>query len=624
MTSITDTPENLFNPKNGEKQLQDIEQVTIRFVGDSGDGMQLTGSRFTSTTAVFGNDLATYPDYPAEIRAPAGTTAGVSGFQVHFSSLDVHTPGDQPEVLVAMNPAALKANIKDLIDHGVLVVNEDAFTDDNLQKAGYASNPLTDGSLQNYRVIPVPISRATVESLSEVNVNDKEKDRSKNMFALGLVFWMFDRELESTEKWIAGKFKSKPDIMEANIAALKAGYNFAITSELLPVHFQVRKAKLAPGIYRNVTGNEALALGVITVAQVSGEQVFMGAYPITPASDILHYLAKYTHYGIRVFQAEDEIAAISAAIGSSYAGSLGLTATSGPGLALKSEALGLAVMAELPLVIVDVQRGGPSTGLPTKVEQSDLLQALYGRSGESPLCVMAPHTSVDCYHKIMEAFRIAVTHMTPVILLSDSYLANGSEAWKLPTKEELPEFKIKYQTSKDGFQPYSRDPKTLARPWVKPGTPDLEHRIGGLEKQDITGAVSYDPANHNKMVLTRAEKIKRIADDIPEAEIIGEGEADILLIGWGSTYGSIYEARKRLVKNGIKVHQVHIDYINPFPKNLGTILEKYKTRICIEMNLGQLAFQLQGVFGIQVDKINKVSGQPFYVTEIVDEVTKKV
>ncbi|RME89062.1 MAG: 2-oxoacid:acceptor oxidoreductase subunit alpha [Candidatus Hydrogenedentota bacterium] len=624
MKSIVDAPDSLFQPNNHEKSVEEVDQVTIRFAGDSGDGMQLAGSRFTSTTALFGNELATLPDFPAEIRAPAGTVAGVSGYQIHFSKSSIHTPGDQPEVLVAMNPAALKANIKDLAPHGLIILNSDTFTEANLKKAGYESDPREDGSLQNFRVVEVPITKLTREALKDLDISDKDKDRCKNMFALGLSFWMFDRSLTPTLEWIEKKFASKPEIAKANTLALRAGYNFADTTELLPVHFKVEKAELEPGTYRNITGNEALSLGVIAAASLSKTGVFLGAYPITPASDILHYLARYTEYGISVFQAEDEIAAICAAIGASYAGSLGITATSGPGMALKSEALNLAVMAELPLVVVNVQRGGPSTGLPTKPEQADLFQAMYGRNGESPVAVVAARSPVDCFYKVLKAFQLAVKYMAPVVLLSDGYLANGSESWRLPKVSELDPIEVKYKQTLDNadkFYPYERDEKTLARPWVKPGTPGLEHRIGGLEKEDKTGNVSYDPENHEKMVHFRKEKIQRMKADIPKLEVLGtDNPSDVLLVGWGSSYGAIYDARERLAKEGIFVHQTHFDYINPMPSNAEEVLHSYKTVIVPELNLGQFAFILQGTFAKKVIPITQVKGQPFRVNTLVKRI----
>ncbi len=621
MKKLTDMSAEL-DAGSSEKKLIEIDEVTIRFAGDSGDGMQLTGTRFTTASALLGNDIATLPDYPAEIRAPAGTVPGVSGFQVHFSSHEIHTPGDTPDVLVAMNPAALKANLADLPQQAIIITNSDEYTAENFAKAGYTTNPLEDGSLRNYRVIPIPIGRMTAEALAETDLNDKEKDRSKNMFVLGLVCWLFDRPLEPTIRWIEEKFSGKERIIAANIQALKAGYHYGETAELFPVHFKVRKMQLPPGTYRNITGNEALALGMVAVTEITGLKLFLGSYPITPASDILHELAKYKNYNVRTFQAEDEIAAVAAAIGAAYSGNLGLTTTSGPGFSLKLEAINLAVMTELPLVIANIQRGGPSTGLPTKTEQADLLQAVFGRNGESPLVVLAAKSPADCFYKAIEAFRIATKFMTPVVLLSDGFIANSSEPWRLPSEEEIPHFTVNFRTEAEGFKPYLRDEETLARPWVKPGTPGLEHRIGGLEKQHITGMVSYDPENHETMVKLRAEKIRRVANDIPEIKVEGSGKADTLIIGWGGTYGTITDARNTLADEGIAIDQIHLEYLSPFPKNLKQVLENYKNIFVAELNLGQLAFLIQGKFAIKVKQINKVKGQPFKVGELVDAIRK--
>ncbi len=515
------------------KERKDLQEVTIRFAGDSGDGMQLTGTQFTNTSAVFGNDISTLPDFPAEIRAPAGSLPGVSGFQLNFSSRDIRTPGDEPNVLVAMNPAALRVNLSDLEQGGILIVNSDAFSANNLKKAGYNNNPIEDGSLSGYRLFSLPITSLNANALTETKLTKKEIDRCKNFFALGILYWLYDRPMKVTLDWIESRFKKNPELAKANTLSLKAGYYYGETTELFTTHYRVDKAKLAPGKYRNITGNEATAIGFVTASQLAGRPLFYASYPITPASDILHELSKHQNFGVKSFQAEDEIAAMSAAIGASFSGYLGLTGTSGPGLCLKSEALNLAVMTELPVVVVDVQRGGPSTGLPTKTEQADLLQAMFGRNSESPVAIIAPATPGDCFTMAIEAWRIAVKYMTPVLYLSDGYLANGSEPWRIPKIEDLPKIEVKFRTEVEGFFPYLRDEKTLARPWAIPGTPGLEHRIGGLEKQDVTGNVSYDPENHDHMVRLRAEKIARIANDIPEVEVLGEKEGEILVVGWG-------------------------------------------------------------------------------------------
>lgn len=625
MKSITQISDEIFNsqPHEGDKPVKEIESVTVRFAGDSGDGMQLTGTQFTSNTAFVGNDMSTFPDFPAEIRAPAGTVAGVSGFQIHFSSSDVHTPGDSPEVLIAMNPAALKANLKDVVRSGVIVVNSDAFTESNLSKVGYETSPLEDDTLKAFRVVSVPISTLTKEALADIDMKDKDKERSKNMFALGLVYWMFDRPINKTIDWVNNKFKKNEEVAKANILALKAGYNFGNTSELLPVHFHVTKADMPKGTYRNITGNQALSWGIVAAAQLSGQHVFLGSYPITPASDILHELAKDKNYGVSTFQAEDEIAAMAATIGAAYAGQLAVTTTSGPGFALKSEALNLAVMAELPLVVVNVQRGGPSTGLPTKVEQSDLMQAMYGRNGESPLVVLAPKTPVDCFYKAIEAFKLAVKYMTPVVLLSDGYLANGSQQWKLPKEEDLQPIKVHYHTSTENPLPYERD-ENLARPWILPGTPGLEHRIGGLEKEHLTGNVSYDGENHEYMTRLRQEKIDKVKETIGPITVEGSGKSKSLLVGWGSTYGVLVDARETLAEEGIEIDQIHIAYLNPFPANLGEVLSRYENIFVAELNLGQLASLLSAEFAVEVHKINKVKGKPLFVTEVIEDIKNKL
>lgn len=605
-----------------EKTKLTAAAITVRFAGDSGDGMQLTGDQFTDTTAVMGNDFATLPDYPAEIRAPAGTLPGVSSFQIQFSEDIIFTPGDLADVLVAMNPAALRVNLHNVKKGGLIIVNEDAFTESNLKKATWKSNPLEDGSLKDYHVMKVPLSELTKNALKEHPLKLTEVERCKNFFALGMMFWLYDRGLEHTVRWINQKFAKKPEIGNGNIAALKAGYNYADITETLPSQYIVPKTKLEPGTYRKITGNEALAIGVIAGAHLAGKTVFYGSYPITPASTILHELARYKNYGVKTFQAEDEIAAIGSAIGASFGGQLGVTGTSGPGLCLKSEALGLAIMAELPLIVIDVQRGGPSTGMPTKTEQADLLQALFGRHGESPVAVVAPKTPADCFRMAVEAVRIAIQYMTPVIILSEGNLANGAEPWKLPEISTLPKIVANHPKAHDkDFQPYKRDPVTLARPWATPGTPGLEHRIGGLSKADITGNVSYDPQNNQKMIELRAEKIRRIANDIPLAEVRGPQSGPLLVLGWGGTYGAIYQAVTDLEKENIKVSHLHLTYLNPLPKNLGALLKGFKKILVPELNLGQLLMLLRYYFpGIQAVGFGKVQGQPFQVSEIIDKI----
>jgi 2-oxoglutarate ferredoxin oxidoreductase subunit alpha len=603
-----------------QHRIEELETVTIRFAGDSGDGMQLTGTQFTATSAIVGNDISTLPDFPAEIRAPAGSLPGVSGFQLNFSSRDIRTPGDEPNVLVAMNPAALKTNLKDLEPGGILVVNTDAFTEANLKKAGYETNPLEDGSLSGYRLFQIPITTLTLKALEEVNLPHKQQERCKNFYALGLMYWLYDRPLEPTLRWIAEKFAKMPEVAKANTLALKAGYNYAETTELFTTHYRVSKARIAPGKYRNITGNEATAIGFITAAQLAGRPLFYGSYPITPASDILQELARYKNFGIKTFQAEDEIAAIGAAIGAAFAGHIGLTGTSGPGLALKSEFIGLAVMTELPVVIIDVQRGGPSTGLPTKTEQADLLQAMCGRNSECPVGIVAPATPADCFHMAIEAVRLATKYMAPVIYLSDGYLGNGSEPWAIPSIDSLPRIEVNFRTDPNGFYPYLRDEKTLARPWALPGTPGLEHRIGGLEKQHITGNVSYDPENHDFMVRLRAEKIARMAEDIPPVEVFGETKGKVLVLGWGSTYGAITTAVERLRERGASVSSAHLRYLNPFPRNLGKVLSNFETVIIPELNLGQLALLIRARYLVDAISLSKVKGQPFKVAEILNKV----
>ncbi|HKY04968.1 MAG TPA: 2-oxoacid:acceptor oxidoreductase subunit alpha [Blastocatellia bacterium] len=606
-----------------EKHIEELDTVTIRFAGDSGDGMQLTGTQFTNTTAVLGNDISTLPDFPAEIRAPAGSLPGVSGFQLNFSNHDIRTPGDEPNVLVAMNPAALKVNLPDLEQGGILIVNTDAFNENNLKKAGYPENPLDDGSLAGYRLFKLPITTLNRAALrDEVKLPPKEIDRCRNFWALGLMYWLYDRPLDPTMRWLEAKFARKPEVVKANQTALKAGFAYADAAEIFTTHYRVRKAAIAPGTYRNITGNEATALGFVAASVLAKRPLFYASYPITPASDILHELSIHKNFGVKTFQAEDEIAAVCAAIGASFAGQLGLTGTSGPGLALKSEAIGLAVMTELPLVVVDVQRGGPSTGLPTKTEQADLLQAMYGRNGECPVAIVAPATPGDCFHMAVEAFRIATAHMVPVIYLSDGYLANGAEPWRLPDMDELPSFNVSFHTESEGFQPYQRTPETLSRPWAIPGTPGLEHRVGGIEKQDITGNVSYDPENHQHMVWTRAEKIALIANNIPEAEIFGESEGRLLVVGWGSTHGAITSAVEEMQRQGKSVSSVHLRYLNPFPKNFGEILGRFDRVLVPELNMGQLAMLMRAKYLVPAISFPKVKGKPFKIGELTAKINE--
>jgi 2-oxoglutarate ferredoxin oxidoreductase subunit alpha len=602
-----------------EKEVKSLQDVTVRFAGDSGDGMQLTGQQFSDATAAAGNDLLTLPDYPAEIRAPAGTLYGVSGFQLHFSSYDIHTPGDRPDVLVAMNPAALKVNLRDLKPNAIIVVNNDAFDEKSLRLANYENNPLEDGSLSGYNVYPVPITSLTLKALEGLSLSNKEALKCKNFFALGLMYWIFSRPMEPTLEWIKSKFKNKPVIAEANERALKAGYYFGEQTELFTTRYVIEKAKLEPGVYRNINGNEAVALGLLSASVKSGLKLFLGTYPITPASEILHYLSYYKEFGVITFQAEDEIGGIVSAIGASYAGALAATTTSGPGLSLKTEAIGLAVITELPLVIVDVQRGGPSTGLPTKTEQGDLLQAIYGRHGESPVCVIAASSPADCFYMAYEACRIAIKYMTPVILLTDGYLANGSEPLKLVEPEDLPEIKVEFRKDPKDFYPYSRN-EFFARPWAIPGTPGLEHRIGGLEKSHITGNVSYDPDNHDLMVRLRQQKIDKIADEIPPVKVEGEQNGDILVLTWGSMYGITKEAIYKVREQGFKVSHAHLKYLNPFPKNLGSVLKNFKNILIPEVNLGQLAKLIKMNYLIDVEQFNKVRGLPLKTYEIENKI----
>ena len=599
-----------------EHAVEELDRVTIRFAGDSGDGMQLTGTQFTKTTAVFGNDLATLPDYPAEIRAPTGSLPGVSGFQLSFSSSDIRTPGDQPDVLVAMNPAALKTNVGDLRTGGLLIVDKDEFNATNLKKAAYAVNPLEDGSLAKFQLVPIDITRQNELALEGSSLSSKDKFRSRNFYALGLILWLYDRSMDTTVRWATEQFKRRPEVLDANLRALRAGYNFGETTELFRVRYEVPPAQVPPGKYRHISGNEATALGFIAASVQSGLPLFYGSYPITPASDVLHELSKHKNFGIKTFQAEDEIAAIGAAIGASYAGHLALTGTSGPGLALKSEALNLAVMTELPIVVIDVQRAGPSTGMPTKTEQSDLLQAMYGRNGDSPVVIIAPATPSECFFMAIEAFRIALKYMVPVIFMSDGYIGNGSEPWRIPLMSELPKVEYHYAPLDGEFSPYKRDPETLARPWAVPGQKGLEHRIGGIEKSAATGDISYDPQNHHEMTLVRAERVARIARDIPQMEISGPATGELLLLGWGGTYGAITTAAESARKRGLSVSAAHIRYLNPFPSNLGDVLSGFTKVMIPELNNGQLSLLIRGKFLVDAVGFNKISGQPFKIAEL--------
>jgi 2-oxoglutarate ferredoxin oxidoreductase subunit alpha len=596
-----------------KKKVEEIRRVAIRFAGDSGDGIQLTGSRFSDATAIAGNDLSTLPDFPAEIRAPAGSLAGVSGFQVHFADGAVRTPADFADVLVALNPAALRANIDDVRPGGMLIVNSDAFDRKNLERAGYHQDPLP-AARDRFRVVEVPLTSLNREALKGLKLSTREIDRCKNFFALGLSYWLYGRPMAPTIRWLEARFSG--EVLEANLRVLRAGVHFGETTELFPVSFVVPKAKLQPGTYRNITGNTALAWGIVAAATQMKRPVFLGAYPITPASEILHELARYRHFGIKTFQAEDEIAAVSAAIGASYAGMLGVCTTSGPGFILKQEALGLAVMTELPLVVVDVQRAGPSTGMPTKAEQGDLLAAMYGRNSESPVAVLATATPGDCFHIMLEAFRIAVKYMTPVVVLSDGYLANSSEPWRIPDLETLPRYHVEQRIDPEGFQPYLRDEETLARPWATPGTPGLEHRIGGLEGEDPSGNVSYLPENHERMVRLRAEKVARIANDIAPVEVDGANRGELLVVGWGGTHGAITTAVEEARSDGLAVSRIHLRHLNPFPPNLGEVLRSFERVLVPEQNLGQLCRLLRAEFLVPAESLGRVEGRPFKVSEI--------
>jgi 2-oxoglutarate ferredoxin oxidoreductase subunit alpha len=608
-----------------ERSVEELDRVIIRFAGDSGDGMQLTGDRFTSVSALVGNDLATLPEFPAEIRAPAGTLAGVSAFQIHISDHEITTPGDAPQVLVAMNPAALRSELHRLEPGGALIVNADTFEDRNLAKAGYAENPLTDGSLDGYRLYEIPMTQLTKDAVLPLGVKPRDADRSKNFFALGLVSWMYTRPVAPTLDWIERRFASKPLVRDANVAAFKAGYAFGETAELFDHPYMVRPAEHAPGTYTNITGNTALAWGLVAAGRLSGLPLFLGSYPITPASDILHELSKHKDFGVRTLQAEDEIAGIGAALGAAFGGHLGITTTSGPGLALKGETLGLAVSLELPLLVIDIQRGGPSTGLPTKTEAADLLMAMYGRHGESPLPVLATRSPSHCFEVAIEAARIALKYRTPVILLSDGYIANGSEPWKLPDVADLPDISVEFATAPnhegpDGeatFWPYLRDPDTLARAWAVPGTPGLMHRIGGIEKEDGSGNISYDPANHERMVRLRAARIAGIADDIPLTEVTGDvADAELLVLGWGSTWGAIDGAMARVRARGRRVAHAHLTHLNPFPRDLGDVLRRYPKVVVPEMNLGQLSKLVRAEYLVDARSVTKVQGSPFTAGEL--------
>ena len=611
------------------KSIEQVDEVVIRFAGDSGDGMQLTGGRFTESTAIVGNDLSTLPDFPAEIRAPAGSLAGVSAFQIKFSSKDIHTPGDKPDVLVAMNPAALKVHQKDVAPGGTIICNANAFTLKNLKFAGYETNPLEDKTLDDYYTLySIEMGKMVSLANEDLEISSKIIDRTKNLFALGLLFWIYDRSMESTKKWLGVKFAKKPEIVEANIRAMDAGYNYGETTEIFTTRYKVAKANLPAGTYRNVVGNYALSMGLAAAAERSKLGLFYGGYPITPASDILHTLSAWKHLGIKTFQAEDEIAGITSVLGAAFTGDLGITATSGPGIALKGEAMGLAVMAELPIVIINVQRGGPSTGLPTKTEQSDLMQAMYGRNGEAPIPVLASSTPGDCFFAAYEACRIAVKYMTPVILLTDGYLANGSEPWQVPKVADLPDFDVSYADESnlaDGqFLSYSRDKKTLARPWAIPGTPGLEHRIGGIETEDLTGNVSYDPDNHQYMVETRAKKVEAITNEIGPSEIFGNKSGELLILSWGGTKGACRSATEALKADGKKVSHLHLRWINPFPKDLGEKLIKFEHILIPEINYGQLIKIIRAEFLVDAQGLNQVRGKPISSSDIQDAANKLI
>lgn len=616
MTTQAGTPP---QPTQVSKRHEEMDEVVIRFAGDSGDGMQLAGMQFTNETALAGSDLATLPDFPAEIRAPAGTLFGVSGFQINFSSHDIFTPGDNPDVLVMMNPAALKVNLKDLKPGGIIIADTAEFTENNLRKAGYTSNPLDDGSLASYQVFPADITQMTLRAVDGLNLNTKVATRCKNFYALGVTSWLFTRPIEPTLRWIQKRFVKNPELAEANTRALKAGYNFGETAEMFAVQYEVKPARLVPGKYRNITGNTATALGFLAAAERAGLPLFLGSYPITPASDILHEISAYKNFNVYTFQAEDEIAAAGAALGASYGGAIGICTTSGPGMLLKQETINLAVVAEIPLVIANIQRAGPSTGMPTKTEQADLLMALYGRSSESPVVVLAPATPGECFFMAFEAVRIATKYMVPVVYLSDGYLGNGAEPWRIPEVSQLPKIEVQFRTDPEGFQPYVRDPETLSRPWVRPGTPGLEHRIGGLAKEEVTGHVSYDPVNNERMNQIRADKVARVAMDVPPTEIRGDRSGKLLVIGWGSTYGALVEAVERLRAQGKSVSHVHLRYLHPLPPDLKEIIHGFEKVIVPELNMGQLLKIIRAEYLVDAKGINKIQGQPFRVAEIMDK-----
>lgn len=612
-----------------QEHFEELESIVIRFAGDSGDGMQLTGTQFTNTSAVFGNDISTMPDFPAEIRAPAGTLAGVSGFQINISERDILTPGDAPHVLVAMNPAALKTSLPDLEHGGTLIVNTDAFTKANLKKAGYEENPLENDSLKNYQVIKVPLTSLNREALKEIEgIGNKEKDRSQNFFALGIAFWMFDRPMETTLEWLNKKFAKRPEVVAANTRALQAGYFFGDTARTFQQRYRIRPASLPPGTYRKVTGNEAIAMGLVTAARKMGKSLFYGSYPITPASDILHALSPLRHFDVRTFQAEDEIAAMGSVIGAAFGGALAVTGTSGPGIALKSEAMNLAIMLELPLIIVNVQRGGPSTGLPTKTEQADLLQVLFGRNGESPIVVIAPQSPADCFDATLEAARMAVRAMTPVVVLSDGFLANSSEPWRVPDPDQIAPIPVVHPDGRthsngDGpFLPYERDPETGGRPWAIPGTPGLEHRIGGLSKAPRTGSVSYEPHHNEQMYFERKDKIDRLVDIIPDQAVYGPAAGDLLVVSWGGTFGTVRSAVQQAQAQGHAVAHAHLRYLNPFPGNLRAVLSRYRRVLVPELNGGQLAFVLRGRYALNIQSYPKMQARPFKISEVYGKIVE--
>ncbi len=602
-----------------QRHTEDLPNAAVRFAGDSGDGMQLAGTQFTNTSAVFGNDVATLPDFPAEIRAPQGTLAGVSGFQINFSSHTIHTPGDQVHALIAMNPAALKTNLRDLLDGGILIVNSDEFTAANLQKAKYDANPLESGELARYRVYEVPITSHTLDAVKPTGLGAKEAERCKNFYALGLIYWLYDRPLDTTLRWMQSKFGKNPALLDANVLALRAGFNFGETAEMFPVRYRVSQAQLPPGKYRNITGNQALAIGLITAAQKAGKPLFYGTYPITPASDILHELSQHKNFDVRTFQAEDEIAAMCSVLGAAYAGAIGVTGSAGPGIALKQEAVGLAVMTELPCIIIDVQRGGPSTGLPTKTEQADLWQTMLGRNGECPAPVIAPESPGDCFWAALEAVTIAMKYMTPVFLLSDGFIANSSEPWLIPDPAAIAPIRVEHAADPGTFKPYLRN-EHGSRPWALPGTPGLAHRIGGLEKQDVTGNISYEPANHQRMTNLRAEKVANVARDIAPQALFGPETGELLLVSWGGTFGAVRTACERAQADGLRVSHMHLRWLNPFPRNVGDILARFRKVLVCELNMGQLQLILRGRFAIDAMGLHKVEGRPFAVKDVLERV----